>query len=313
MINVDLKAQQVVAAEASVRQAQAALRSAEANQAQVQVRAQELAATRASLRESEASLAKAESGGLEVEAKRQQMAVAAASLAQAQARLDDVAYDSTNTTIVAPRDGVVLSKPVEEGTVIPGGTSANANAPAIVTIADTTEMYVMAEVDESDIGGVKEQMRAMIEVDVLPNLKIPGEVVKIYPEGKAEGEVIYYEVRVKLQEVPERLRPGMTADVEIMIADLQDVLLLPDAAVSHTRQGASVLVMQDGEVTERPIEVGLTDWTNTEVKSGLKEGDEVLLPSGAGGGFGPGGGGPGAGTDRARNASRSMRMMRPRR
>jgi HlyD family secretion protein len=270
MMNIDLRAQQLTSAQAAVRQVEATLRSAEANRAQVQVRAQELAAAGASVREAEASLAKAESGTLEVASRRKQIEIAAASLAQARARLEDVAYDSTNTTIVAPRDGVVLSKPVEEGTVIPGGTSANANAPAIVTIADITEMYVMARIDESDIGGVEEDMRATIEVDVLPNREIRGKVIKVYPEAKAEGDVVYYEVRVQLLDIPQELRPGMTADVTIMIANLEDVLLVPDASVTYRRGQAFVNIKEGDEAVEREIEVGLSDWTNIEVKSGVK-------------------------------------------
>lgn len=305
MINVDLRAQQVVAAEASVRQAEATLRSAEANRAQVQVREQELKSAAASVREAEASLAKAESGTLEVASRQKQVEIAAASLTQARARLEDVAYDSTNTTIVAPRDGVILSKPVEEGTVIPGGASANSNAPAIVTIADITEMYVTAQIDESDIGGVREDMKAAIEVDVLPNRKIRGSVVKIYPEAKTEGDVVYYEVRVQLLDIPQELRPGMTADVTIMIANLENALLVPDAAITYRRGKAFVQIKEGDEPVEREIVVGQSDWTNTEVKSGVKEGDELLMPSMATGGpDGPGG-------NISRNISRQMRMMRP--
>lgn len=319
MVNVDLRAQEVAAAEAAVRQAAAAVQAAEANRAQVQVRAQELAAARAALREAQASLTKARSGNLEVEARRKQVAVAAAALSQAQAKLADVAYDSANTTIVAPRDGVVLSKPVEEGTVIPGGTSATANAPAIVVLADITDMYVTAQVDESDIGQVKEEMPATVQVDVLPNKKLRGRVEKIYPEPKTEGDVVSYEVRVQLLETAEVLRPGMTADVEILIADLKNVLLVPDAAITHGPGGPTVQVMQQGKPVERKIVVGLTDWNNTEVKQGLAEGEEVLLPSpgplaGAGGPGGGPGGPPGrgaTGAERSRNVSRQMRMLSP--
>ncbi len=315
MMNIDLRAQQLTSAQAAVRQAEASLASAQANRAQVQVRAQELKSAAASVREAEASLAKAESGTLEVASRQKQVEIAAASLTQARARLEDIAYDSTNTTIVAPRDGVVLSKPVEEGTVIPGGASANSNAPAIVTIADITQMYVMAKIDESDIGGVEEEMEASIEVDVLPNRKLRGQVVKIYPEAKTEGDVVYYEVRVQLLDIPEELRPGMTADVTIMIADLEDVLLLPDASVTYRRGKAFVNIKEGDEAVEREIEVGLSDWTNIEVKSGVKEGEEIMTPSAAAGMMGgPGGPGGGAssGSDRSRNVTRQMRMMRPR-
>ena len=324
-VNVSLRTQDTAAAAASVQQSEASLRVAQANQRQIELRARDLDAARAAVQEAAASLQRAESGTLQVDAQNKQIEVAQASLRQATARLDDVLYNTENTTIVAPRDGVVMSKPVEEGTVIPGGTSGYAQATPIVTLADISQMFVTAKVDESDIGQVREAMKASVEVDVLPNRKLKGRVEKVYPEAKIEAEVVYYEVRVQLLEIPPELRPGMTADVTIEIASLQDVLLVPDTAVSYTPGKATVQAMEQGEAVEREIKVGLTDFTDTEVKEGLNEGDEVVLPSGGGNGEsgGPGArGGPGGGSrsgsaatgsDRSRNVSRQMRMMSGRR
>jgi len=243
-----------------------------------------------------------------------------ADLSRAQSQLDDVQYNFENTTIVAPRSGVVLAKHVEEGTVIPAGTAALAQGTAIVTIADITEMYVLVDVDEVDISRVSLGQPAEISVETLPNTRIEGEVEKIFPNGTKVDNVVYFKVRVRIEDLDPRLRPGMTADVSIISAEREGVLLVPDAAINRAggKTVVEVLEAEGAEPVEREVEVGVTDYEQTEIVSGLKEGDTVLLPSGApsfGNGGGPGGGGPGARAERtpqeerARNTRRATRMI----
>jgi len=260
------------------------------------------------LKEAEASLERARSGHLDVGATRKEVQIAAAALTQAQASLDDVQYSFRNTTIYAPRDGVVLTKPVEEGTVIPAGTALYSQGTAIVTLADVSKMYVMAKVDESDIGEVRPGQAATVDLEVLPGRHLKGKVIQVYPQGEVEQDVVYYRVRVQLLEVPPELRPGMTANVVIQVARLRDVLKIPDPAVDRSEGKTRVQVLVDGEPVDREVKIGLTNWTDTQVIEGLKVGEEVVLPSGAEEETG-GPGGPGGGSSTAR---RAMRMIRGR-
>lgn len=310
--SVSVRASEREAAEAAVAEAEAALRTAKANRNQVTVREGEVQAARRAVEQAEASLERARAGALSDAARQQEIEVAMADLRRMQSQLDDVRYSFDYTTIVAPRDGVILEKHVEEGTVIPAGTAALAQGTAIVTIADITEMYVLAEVDEVDISRVAVGQPVKISVETLPNVEIRGHVDKIFPHGQEEQNVVYFKVRISIDKLHPDLRPGMSADVNILVAERKNVLLVPDAAIDRSggRSVVQVLEHEGAEPVEREIEVGITDWEQTEVISGLKEGDIVVLPRAApmaGMGEGPQGR---SNADRARSARRATWMIR---
>lgn len=281
-VQIELNAQDVEAAKASLEQARAGLATATANRQQVDVRAQDLQTAKFAVRQAEATLAQARTGPLQEDVRRRDVEASAAQLAQAQSQLEDIEYSFRYTTIPAPRDGIVLQKHVEEGTVIPAGTSPLAQGTAIVTLADITKMYVMTDVDETDIGGVRIGQPATIHVDVLSGRELPGRVEKIYPEGVTEQEVVRYQVRVELLDLPPELRPGMTADVTITLARLADVVHIPDSAIERAGGKTSVQVLENGKPARREIQVGLTNWTDTQVVGGLQEGEEVVMPAAPG-------------------------------
>ena len=182
-----------------------------------------------------------------------------------------------------------------------------------MTIADITEMYVMADVDEVDIARVEIGQSVEISVETLPNQNIRGEVEKIFPQGTETDNVVYFPVRVRVLDLLPQLRPGMSVDVSVLTAARTEVLLVPDSAIDRSGGQTVVQVQVEGaegaeEPETREVEVGVTDYMQTEIISGLKEGEEVVLPSGAVpiGMEGPGG--PG-GSDAARNARRTTRMI----
>jgi len=312
-VQIDVRKRTTESAQASVIEAEASLRTAEAQRNQVKVREGEVEAARRAVDQAEAGLDRAESGRLTTQAQRESVTAASADLLRARASLADVQYNFTHTTIVAPRDGVVLTKHVEEGTVVPAGTAALAQGTAIVTIADITEMYVMADVDEVDIARVEIGQGVDISVETLPNQKIRGEVEKIFPQGTETDNVVYFPVRIRVLDLLPELRPGMTVDVSILTAAREDILLVPDSAIDRSG-GQTVVQVQVGSAEEpeepetRVVEVGVTDYMQTEIISGLKEGEVVVLPSGAAQMGMEGQGGPG-GSDAARNARRTTRMI----
>ncbi len=283
-VQIQVRQRQRESAEAAVTEVQATLAAAKTSQkTQVQVRTDEIEAARLAVEQAEAGLERAQSGHLTDAARDQDIEAAAAERRRAQASLDDVQYNFENTTVVAPRDGVVLEKHVEEGTVIPAGTAALAQGTAIVTIADITEMYVMTDVDEVDISRVKIGQPVDIGVETLANVEIAGRVDKLYPQGREQENVIYFAVRIKILHLHPQLRPGMTADVTILTAEREDVLLVPDSAIDRSGGVATVEVLPEpgAEPVVREVEVGVTNWEQTEIISGLKEGEIVVLPSAA--------------------------------
>lgn len=282
-VQVKLKQQEREAAEATVRQAEAARETALANANQIEVRAREVEAAGLSIEQAEAALERTEAGRQQDAARTRDIEIAAAELRRAQWQLEDVEYSFKHTAIVAPRDGVVLEKLAEEGTVIPAGTAALAQGTTIVTLADITEMYVLVNVDEIDIARLEVGMPAEIRVQTIPDRSIRGEIVKIFPEGRAEQNVVYFPVRVKVLDLLPALRPGMTADVTILAAEKENVLLVPDSAIDRSggKTTVQVLIAEGAELEERPVEVGLTNWQQTEILSGLQEGETVVLPLGA--------------------------------
>lgn len=280
-VQIDVRTRARESAEASVVEAEASLRSAQAQRKQIDVREGDVETARRAVEQAEASLKRAESAHLTTRAQRQSVTASMADLRRTQASLEDVRYSFVHTTIVAPRDGVILEKHVEEGTVVPAGTAAIAQGTTIVTIADITEMYVMAGVDEVDISRVKEGQPAEISVETLPQEHIRGEVEKIFPQGSVEADVVYFQVRVKVLDLHEELRPGMTVDVNILTAERRNVLLVPDAAIDRSGERPIVEVLAPGaeEPEPREVELGATNWEETEIVSGLEEGEQVALPA----------------------------------
>jgi len=300
-------------AEASVAEAQASLRTAEAQRKQIAVREGDVETARRAVDQAEAGLDRAEAGRLTTRAQRESVTASVADLRRAEASLADVEYNFTHTTIVAPRDGVVLTKHVEEGTVVPAGTAALAQGTAIVTLADITQMYVMADVDEVDISRVAEDQPVEISVETLPDAEIRGVVEKIFPQGTQQENVVYFPVRIRVIDLHPDLRPGMTVDANIITAEREDVLLVPDAAIDRSGGKTTVEVLPQGseEPETREVEVGVTDYMQTVIISGLEAGEQVILPSGAAQAqMGENGEGrEGRRNDAGQNARRATRMI----
>ncbi len=278
-MQVGLRQQDVETAQQSVVQAEASLASAKAQSRNITVRERALEAARASLSQAEQTLATARAGKLSDAVRKQQIAAAAADLKRNTLVLDQALYDLNYTNVYAPRAGVIMTKLVEEGTVIPAGTAALKEGAGLVTIADTTEMFMLADVDESDMSGVKVGNPCEVSASVLPDKKMVGKVVKIFPQGTEVQSVVRFPVRVKITNPPPELRPGMTADVTIHVASRKDVLVVPDNTITRSQGKETVEVMVGEQQTEvRDIKAGLSNWEETEVLSGLKEGDQVIIP-----------------------------------
>lgn len=278
-IQVQLRQSDVEAAREALNEALASQATAQARTRDVQVRQKQLEAAQASVRQAEATLKASRAGRLQDAASRQSVQVAIADLRRQTLQLNEAATDLGYASIYAPRGGVIMQKFVEEGSVVPAGTAALKEGTGLVSIADISKMFVLAEVDEADMAGMKVGQKAEVTASVLPDQKLPGRVVKIFPMGTEDQNVVRFQVRVQIDSPPAQLRPGMTADVTVHIAERKQVLVVPDVAITRTKGKTSVEVMSGPQkIEKRDVEIGLSNWEETEVLSGLKEGETVIIP-----------------------------------
>jgi len=192
-------------------------------------------------------------------------------------------------TITSPIDGVVLSKSVEEGQTV----AASFNTPELFTIAqDLTDMRVIADIDEADIGGVKEGQRVTFTVDAFPDDKFEGQVTQVRQQATTESNVVTYEVVISAPNKDLKLKPGLTANVTIYTLEKNDVLAAPAKALRFVPNEALLSKSQTIEDVEAPakvwtlegntfkahaVQTGTTNGMLTEIISGISAGTEVLV------------------------------------
>jgi len=190
--------------------------------------------------------------------------------------------------IYSPIDGVILSREVEEGQTV----AASMTTPTLFTIAqDLTDMRVIADVDEADIGGVKEGQRVSFTVDAFPNDVFAGTVTQVRQQATTESNVVTYEVVIAAPNPDLILMPGLTASVTIYTLELKDAMCVSAKALRFTPKettigkgdviedcaGPSKLWVKEGNVFKAiSVETGTTNGMLTEIKSGIAEGTEVI-------------------------------------
>ena len=191
-------------------------------------------------------------------------------------------------TITSPIDGVVLSKSVEEGQTV----AASFSTPELFTIAqDLTNMQVVADVDEADIGDVKEGERVTFTVDAYPDDTFEGEVKQVRQEATTTNNVVTYEVVISAPNADLKLKPGLTANVTIYTAERKGVLSVPSKALRFTPQKETVGKMkivdvanaknkvwtiEGNSIVAHKVNIGMTDGTNTQIVGGIAEGTKVV-------------------------------------
>jgi len=177
--------------------------------------------------------------------------------------------------IVAPLDGVVADVTMSEGQEL----SAAALAAPGMTLVGAGEIEMRGLIDEIDVALVKVGQAANITVDALPDEILEGTVAFVSPTGTSLIGVVYYETTITLEVPVEGLRDGMTATAEVVIERRDDVLVIPNKCLQGTLDSPKVVLFVDGQEEERDITLGLSDGIDTEVLSGLEEGDKVVIPS----------------------------------
>jgi len=233
-----------------------------------------------------------------------QIASARASVRQARAVLDTAETNFRKTVIRAPMDGVVINRNVEVGQTV----AASFSTPTLLDIEDLSKMQVEISIDEADVGASAVGQEADFTVDAFPGRVFKGRLACIYYNPVTVQNVVTYSGIIEVENPERILRPGMTANVKIITSTKSGVLLVPNAALrvkmdggpdkmpKSIQQGNAKTVWTlgaDNKTAPARVTIGVTDFVNTEITSGLKEGDAVLTeaPAGktkAGGGM-PGG------------------------
>ncbi|MGA2538500.1 MAG: efflux RND transporter periplasmic adaptor subunit [Terracidiphilus sp.] len=206
---------------------------------------------------------------------------ARAQVQQSQATLNQLEEQKGYTTILAPMDGVILSRDVEIGDAVSSILVLGSTATLIMTEGDVNEVYVQGKVDEADIAHVYLGQPARIKVESFRDRVFNGKVTKISPMGVEKDNVTTFEVRVSINNPNGELKALMTANAEILLDEHKGVLTVPENAVMYDNmKNASVQIpdkkQKDG-VRKVPVTVGLSNGSVTEIVSGLKEGDAVVL------------------------------------
>lgn len=233
----------------------------------------------------ESELTAAEMRLKEAEAERDSLDVYRQEVVLTEAQTESVRIDLAGARqrlaevrIVSPIDGTVTRRSVQPGQVIPSAPPGTAGT-LVMTVSDLTRIYILASVDESDVGRIRVDQVATAAMDAFPRERFAGRVARIGSRGVNVSNVVTFEVRIEIQgENRSLLRPEMTANVQIRADERSGVLLVPAKAVIRKGDGQAVRVRgKDGSVEERAVETGVTDGTSLEIRKGVSEGEMVLV------------------------------------
>lgn len=307
----------------AVREAEVAVRQQQASVDQVRA---QLTRSEVALRQAKANAANNKIRGYDVRA-------ADATIARSRAARINAETTLERTEVRAPSNGVILQKYVEQGTIIASALSIAATGTNILQLGDTSRMYVDVSVDETDVASVDVGQVVSVKIEAYPDLNFDGKVIRVDPLAVVEQNVTTIHVRVEVDNSTpffRLLKPEMNATCEFVISEKDNVLKVKNEAIHEDDQGKFVEVATGGkpappdpktgapaeegaliEINKQrvAVETGVEGNDETEITSGPKEGDQIVVqtiepaPQQAGGspfagGFGggrPGGGGGGGG------------------
>lgn len=219
---------------------------------------------------------------LALNARQQDVRIAQSEAGASRVELLQAEQRLSETRIYAPISGYITSQTGQIGQIVASGISNVGGGTAIMTLADLSRIFVLASVDESDIGLVQQGQRVKITADAFPGETFEGEVLLVASKGVNEADVVTFEVKIEvLSPNKSKLKPEMTANTEIVISHKHDVLLVPSDAVSLQNGKTIVSVMGGkGRVKPRVVRVGINNGIQTEILKGLQPGEKVVVNQG---------------------------------
>ncbi len=202
-------------------------------------------------------------------------------MSQDRANLKQLEEQLGYTTIESPLDGIVLSRDVEIGDAVSSILVLGSTATLVMTLGDTSEVYVKGKVDESDIGKVYLGQPARIKVESFKDKTFTGKVTKISPMGVEKDNVTTFEVRVSINNPEGVLKAMMTANAEIILEEHKNVLQIPEGSIIYDKDKNASVEVPDPKAKEGKkklaVNIGISNGAKTELLKGLKEGDQVVL------------------------------------
>ena len=206
---------------------------------------------------------------------------AQAQVSQSRALLAQTEEEYRNSTIVSPIDGTILSRDVEVGDAVSSILVLGSSATLIMTLGDTHEVYVKGKVDESDIAKVYMGQAARIKVESYKDRVFNGKVTKISPMGVEKDNVTTFEVRVSIDNAKGELKSMMTANAEILLEEHKGILMVPEGSLIYDKDRKASVEIPDPTAKDGrkkiAVVVGISNGSKTELLSGLKEGQQVIL------------------------------------
>ncbi|MBS1705452.1 MAG: efflux RND transporter periplasmic adaptor subunit [Armatimonadetes bacterium] len=310
---------QLEAQRARVSDAQASLKRASAGNSDIVVAKRNVEEAEKALSSARVNLEKARDAATNIKLRDADIAVARSNTVRSRVSVANAKVQLESTTVNAPREGYITQKYLEEGTIIPPGTSTFSQGTSLVQISDTSKMYVECQVDEADIASVKLNQNVKVILEAYPRGDLRGTVTRVNPGAATTNNITAIKVRVEIQ--PQkgiRLMPGMTATCEFLTLEKKGVLIVPTQAIKREQDKTYVLVKgAPGKApVRRDVKVGEVGNAGTEILEGLKVGEEVVtaeinmaeireiqqrMESAQQGGGGLAGGGPRGPTSRSTN------------
>lgn len=221
----------------------------------------------------------------QVKVKEHQVAAAQAALAQREAQLRLAEVQRSRMTIRSPIAGLVTKRLATQGEVIGLGGGSAASGGSMVTLGgplftlvDLDRLYVRATVDEFDARQIRLGQEVRVTLEALPGRTLRGRLYKISPAVSGERqEARTFSIRVALEEGKAFVKPGMSADVEVIVARRHNALFVPSQAILEREGKRRVYVLADGRARATTVRVGESNWSSSEILEGLREGDRVII------------------------------------
>ncbi len=192
------------------------------------------------------------------------------SVASAQLDLDSARASQAQTQLRAPYDGVITEVDAQPGELVGGFTP-------VITIADLSDLELFAEIDEIDVGAVAPGQSVDIRFDAFPGETVSGKLTQLFPAASTERGALVYHARISFDAGKLAVRPGMGATIKIATVEKKGVLLVPSRALRSAGSQKIVSAIVDGVPQNVVVETGVSDGNQTEVISGLKLGDKVVV------------------------------------
>jgi RND family efflux transporter MFP subunit len=207
---------------------------------------------------------------------RTEFDLATNALSRASSALRLVEDRLSKTKILAPFDCTVLTRPVSIGQAVSGSGGFNSGT-EIMSIANLNDMIIMAHINQADVVRLGSGQEVEVQVESVPGLRMKGQLDRISPQAVVKNGIKGFATRIAIKEIDPRVRPGMTAILNIPISSAENVLAVPLSAVFSDRGERYVFVQEGDDFVRRPVTIGLTDFFHAEVQDGLAEGDIVSL------------------------------------